>query len=127
MVQGGESLRRLRGRAARCGSGSEELAALAGVYVLYEIARGLADGAWATAIVHARAIVRIEQSAGIFVERQVQHACGMLPLLATVLAALYPVLHLGVTSAAPVWLYRRRPDVFVSRRSALVITPCWRS
>jgi len=122
MERGSEPLRRLCARSVRCGSAAEEAAVLAGVYVMYEFVRGFADRNLATAIVHARDIVRLEQAVGIFVERQVQHACGALPLLAPVLAVLYPMLHLGVTSAALVWLYRRRQDVFVVTRSALVIT-----
>jgi len=122
MERGSEPLRRLCARSVRCGSAAEEAAVLAGVYVMYEFVRGFADRKLATAIVHARDIVRLEQAVGIFVERQVQHACGALPLLAPVLAVLYPMLHLGVTSAALVWLYLRRQDVFVVTRSALVIT-----
>jgi hypothetical protein len=95
---------------------------VASVYLLYELVRGLVAGSRPEAIAHADDLVRLERSLGVFVEEWVQRQSTRYAAVATLLALLYPVLHLGVTSAALVWFHRHRPEVYVLLRTAVVVS-----
>ena len=78
-------------REARPHSGPVELAALAALYAVYEVARGFGGENWVAARDHTADIVALEQRLSLFVERDVQaaaHAIGGIPALLGFLYAL---------------------------------------
>ena len=105
---------------SRSHSGLQELGALAVLYTLYEVVRGVPSENVQAAMRHTAEIVDLEQSVGIYVERGVQEAFETLPVLPTVLGVAYVVLHFAGTTAALVWLHRRHPEHFPIVRTTLV-------
>jgi len=97
-----------------------EAALVAGLYAVYESARGLVDVDRATAVAHARAVAALERRLHIFAEPQVQHVFLRSPLFVRALGLLYVSAHLAVTVAVLAWLYARRPSVFPCVRTALI-------
>ena len=91
------------------------------LYGLYELARGLVVGDKHEAVDHARELVTLERSTGLFVEERVQDAAHTLPGLIDLLNGSYLTLHLAVTVAVLLWLHRRRPEAFPLVRTTLVI------
>jgi hypothetical protein len=106
---------------SRSHSGLHELGALALLYALYEVVRGVPSENVEAAMRHTTEIVDLEQSIGIYVERGVQGTFEALPVLPTVLGIAYVVLHFAGTTAALVWLHRRHPDRFPIVRTTLVV------
>ena len=105
---------------SRSHSGLQELGALAVLYTLYEVVRGVPSENVQAAMRHTAEIVDLEQSVGIYVERGVQEAFETLPVLPTVLGIAYVALHFAGTTAALVWLHRRHPEHFPIVRTTLV-------
>jgi hypothetical protein len=101
-------------------SGLHELGALALLYGLYELVRGVPSENVQAAMRHTAEIVDLERGAGIYVERGVQEAFETLPILPTALGVAYVVLHFAGTTAALVWLHRRHPEHFPIVRTTLV-------
>jgi len=91
------------------------------LYALYEATRGLIAGDRTSAVRHAQDIASFERSLHVFVEGHVQDAAGGLPGLIGTLGMLYLTLHLTVTAAYLLWLYRRRPTAFPFVRTTLLI------
>jgi hypothetical protein len=56
------------------------------------------------------------------VEPRVQHAASTVPSLTALLGVAYLSMHLGVTGATLIWLFRRAPATFVGVRTALVLS-----
>ena len=110
----------LRSWLSRSHSGLQELGALALLYGLYEVVRGVPSENVQTAMRHTAEIVDLEQTVGIYVERGVQEAFEALPVLPTVLGIAYVVLHFAGTTTALVWIHRRHPDHFPIVRTTLV-------
>jgi hypothetical protein len=106
---------------SRSHSGLHELGALALLYALYEVVRGVPSENVEAAMRHTTEIVDLEQSIGIYVERGVQGTFEALPVLPTVLGIAYVVLHFAGTTAALIWLHRRHPDRFPIVRTTLVV------
>jgi PAP2 superfamily len=98
-----------------------EIAAVLGLYALYEATRGLVAGDPAVAVRHARAVASLERSLHVFVESNVQHAAAAVPGAISLLGALYLTLHLSVSGACLLWFHRRRPDAFPLVRTALLL------
>jgi PAP2 superfamily len=98
-----------------------EMLAVVTLYVLYEATRGLAAGGAAVAVDHARSVASVERTVGLFVEHDVQQAAHAVPGLIGTLGVLYLTLHLGVTGAYLIWLYRRDPVAFPVVRTTLLI------
>ncbi|HEY1317032.1 MAG TPA: phosphatase PAP2 family protein [Gaiella sp.] len=111
----------LRAWFSRSHSGLQELGALAVLYGLYEVVRGVPSENVAAAMHHTSEIVALEQSVGIYVEHGVQEAFDALPVLPTVLGLAYVLLHFAGTTAALVWLHRRHPEHFPIVRTTLVV------
>jgi hypothetical protein len=111
----------LRPTVLRRHTGLHEIAALALLYAVYKLVRGIRSVDLALATEHAEEIVRLERSAGIFSERAVQQFCDGIPLLAHTLAVLYPALHVLGTIGALVWVYRSRKSAFPFIRTTLVV------
>jgi hypothetical protein len=99
----------------------KEIAALALLYAVYELVRGIRSVDLAMATEHAEEIVRLERRVGIFSERAVQQFCEGIPLLAHTLAVLYPALHVLGTIGVLVWIYRSRESAFPFIRTTLVV------
>jgi PAP2 superfamily len=105
----------------RVHTGWQELAALTMLYVVYEIVRGFRHEDLATAVEHAQRIVQLEQSLGLGSERAVQRFAEAVPMLAHVLALLYPGLHVTATAGVLVWLHRTHRQAFPLVRTTLVL------
>ena len=106
--------------AARRQTGVAELGIVIVLYAAYEVLRGVGDGTLAVARDHAADIVALERSFNVFVEHAVQQWAAGIPALPTFLGLFYITSHLGLTSAAVVWLHRRRPERFPVVRNTLV-------
>jgi hypothetical protein len=76
--------------------------------LLYEISRTLAKGDLAVAFVHARDVVSVEKSVGIFTELDVQHWTLARPWVLDVANTTYFHAHFAVTTCFMFWLYLRR-------------------
>jgi hypothetical protein len=105
----------------RVHSGRWEILALAALYGLYELVRGIGSVDFASATEHAQQIVRLERSLGVFSERAVQQFCDGIPPLAHALAILYPTLHVVGTIGVLFWVYRSRGSAYPFVRTTLVV------
>jgi hypothetical protein len=100
---------------------SAEAALVVVLYGLYELARGMVVGDPAEAVRHARQLVTLERSTGLFVEERMQDAAHAFPGLIDLLSISYLTFHLAVTVVALLWLHRRRPAAFPLVRTTLVL------
>jgi hypothetical protein len=87
-----------------------QLGLFAAVDVLYELSRTFAEGDLGAAFVHARDVVSIEQTLGIFTEMDVQHFALRHPSILDVANLTYFHAHFAVTTLFMFWLYLRRND-----------------
>ena len=111
---------RLRHVVARPWGGPAELGLAVALYALYEVVRGFGSTSLQLARAHTADIVALEQRLHVFGELDVQRAVDGIPAVPAVLGFLYMSLHLGVTSAALVWVYRRHRDSFPLVRTTIV-------
>jgi len=111
----------LRDVARRTHPGWQEAIALASLYGIYELLRGVRTIDFTTAAEHADQIARFEQRVGVFSERAVQQFCEGIPALAHVFAILYPTLHVVGTIGVIVWVYHGRRSVFPFVRTTLIV------
>lgn len=98
-----------------------EAAAVLILYGAYEASRSLVVGDVGVAVQHARAIVSVERSLHVFVERDVQHAAEAVPGLIGALGLVYLTLHLAVTAGFLLWLHHHRPAAFPLIRTTLAL------
>ena len=98
-----------------------EAAVVLVLYGLYELARGMVVGDAAEAVRHARQLVTLERSTGVFIEERMQDAAHAFPGLIELLSISYLTFHLAVTVAVLLWLHRRRSAAFPLIRTTLVI------
>ena len=98
-----------------------EAAVVLVLYGLYELARGMVVGDAAVAVRHARQVVTLERSTGVFIEARMQDAAQAFPGLIDLLSISYLTFHLIVTVVVLLWLHRRRPAAFPLIRTTLVI------
>jgi len=110
----------IRGTLASPQRGVVEVAALFGLYGLYQVVRGFGELDFEAAQRNTAAIVALEQRLQFFVERSVQDWALTVPGLAGVLGFAYLALHLLLTPAALVWVYRAHRDRFALVRTTLV-------
>jgi hypothetical protein len=89
-----------------------QLGLFAAVDVLYELSRTFAKGDLGAAFVHARDVVSIEQTLGIFTEMDVQHFALRHPSVLDVANLTYFHAHFAVTTLFMFWLYLRRNDFY---------------
>lgn len=99
---------------------AEAIAVLA-LYAGYEATRGLVVGTPADAVRHAHEVASLEQSLHISLERQVQASAHAVPGLLGTLGVAYLTLHLAMTAAFLLWLYRRRPAAYPLIRTTLLL------
>ena len=99
-----------------------EVAALLGLYGLYQLIRGFGELDFAAAQRNTAAIVDLEQRFQIFVERGVQDWALGVPALPGVLGFAYLALHLVLTPGVLVWVYRSHRERFAVVRTTLVVS-----
>ena len=100
--------------------GVVEVAALFGLYGFYQLIRGFGELDFAAAQRNTEAIVALEQRLQVFVERGVQNWAMGVPGLAGLLGFAYLALHLVLTPAVLVWVYRTHRERFALVRTTLV-------
>jgi hypothetical protein len=100
--------------------GLREVAVFALALLAYQATRALSIGNAQDAFAHSWNVIELEKAAGIFVEPAIQvWALGHTGLVEALNTA-YLVLHLPVTIAFFVWLYRRRPSAYPLVRSMFI-------
>lgn len=102
--------------------GAVEVAALFGLYGIYQLIRGFGELDFEAAHRNTAAIVELEQRFQIFVERGVQDWALSVPGLAALLGVAYLALHLVLTPAVLVWVYRAHRAWFAVVRTTLVVS-----
>src|SRR5665648_514193 len=90
------------------------------LYLLYGAIRNLAPDQVVEAQRNARAILGAERLLGIDVERKINLAGAALPWLVIPTNYYYATMHMAVTAAVLVWLYRRRPAHYARARAVLL-------
>jgi len=110
------------GRFLTAHRGAAEVALIGALYLVSELSRGLAgDATAAEAERHAHTIVGWERGAHVFGEGAVQRTVEHVPGLPGLLGYAYVTLHLAVTAAVLVWLYRRVQQAYRTLRNILVL------
>ena len=97
-----------------------EAAVMAGLYWLYESARGWVAGTTADALANARGIVDAEKWLGIYWERSIQQAFINTDWFITALNWWYGTVHFLIPAGVLVLLYRKMPARFVRWRNTLL-------
>ena len=97
-----------------------EIAAIVGLYGIYELVRGQGHATLTAAKEHTDGIVSLERHLHVFGERGIQHAAHFVPGLPTLLGVAYIALHFLGTAVFLVWLHRRHPLHFPRVRNTLV-------
>lgn len=97
-----------------------ELLLLVVLYLLYVAIRNLAPDQVVDAQRNARAILGAEGLLGMDVERTINLAGAALPWLVIPANYYYATMHMAVTAAVLVWLYRRRPAHYARTRAVLL-------
>jgi hypothetical protein len=114
-------LRTLRFWLGRAHSPKVEIASAVGLYLLYELGRGLVADRFDLAHRHAEDVINLERSFHLLWEQDIQDAVLGYPGLVDLLSAAYLSLHIGVTVLLFVWLYRNHRSVFPVARTALIV------
>lgn len=91
------------------------------VDLLYEGTRALADANVRTAFRHARSIVHLEQSLGVFSELDIQHWVLHRPWATSVADYTYFYSYFTVTVLFMFWMYLRRNDYYYFVRNAVFV------
>jgi len=89
------------------------------VDLLYEASRAVATGSVAAAFVHARDVVSVEQTLGIFSEVHLQRWALGHPDIVSLANLTYFHAHFGVTTLFMFWLYLRRNQHYYFVRNML--------
>ncbi|MGH2935989.1 MAG: phosphatase PAP2 family protein [Gaiellaceae bacterium] len=98
-----------------------EIFAIAALYLGGELFRGLADGGRASAVRHADDIVRVERQLHVFDEAAVQRAVRHVYGLSSFLGYAYLTVHLAVTVAILIWVYRSHRPAYGRVRNVLAV------
>ena len=105
---------------ARPHRGVVEVAALFALYGLYEVVRGFGHASLEVAKANTADIVALERSLGVYGELGLQQLAERVPGLPALLGFAYISLHIVVTTAVLVWVYRKRRDSFPIVRTTLI-------
>jgi hypothetical protein len=98
-----------------------EAVLLLGLYLVGELARGVARGGGPTAQAHAAFVVRLERRLHVFDESTIQHVAGHVDGLPAFLGYAYVSVHLAGTATVLVWVYLRRRGAYARLRNTLVV------
>jgi hypothetical protein len=112
----------LRGALASPHRGAVEVAALFGLYGVYELLRGFGELDFAAAHRHTADIVALEQRLHVFGERSVQEWAQSIPGLPSALGFAYIAFHLVLTAGVLVWVYRAHRERFPLVRTTLILS-----
>jgi len=112
----------LRSALASPHRGLVEVAALMGLYGVYEVIRGFGELNFELAYANTADIVALERSFGVFVERGVQEWTHSIPGLPSALGFAYIAFHFVLTIVAMVWVYRWHRPHFALVRTALAVS-----
>jgi PAP2 superfamily len=91
------------------------------VDIAYELTRGLSEGSVLPAFAHARDVVSLERSLGIFTELDVQHWALQRHWALDVADFTYFHAHFVITVAFMFWLYLRRNNHYYFIRNAVFV------
>jgi hypothetical protein len=105
----------------RAGRGVVEIGLIAALYWASELSRGLAGGGAEAAQQHAADVVSLERRLHIFGEGAVQDAVHRVAGLPSLLGYAYLGLHLALTAATLVWVFRRHPHAYPALRNTLFL------
>lgn len=106
--------------ARRRGRGARELLLLTLCYGCYAVARVLVDDDWSRALASADAILTLERSVGIDVERDLNRLTVGTEALGVAMSWWYATTHFVVTVVVLVWAWRRGPAQYVPARRILL-------
>jgi membrane-associated phospholipid phosphatase len=90
-------------------------------YYMYRIVRGIEHGQVTSAFEHARSIIHLEQSMGLFIEPGVQHWAQDQGWAINVANFLYVNSHFVVTTSFLAWLYLARNRTFYFVRNMFMV------
>src|SRR5215218_10216461 len=96
-----------------------EVGLVLGLYVVYELTRGLQTANVADAERTGWALLHWEQRWHLAIEAPLNTGLQQLPVIAVAFGYFYATLHFLVTPAVLVYLYRRHPGKYVAARTAL--------
>jgi len=112
----------LRGALASPHRGLVEVAALIGLYGVYELIRGFGELNFDLAYENTADIVALERSLGVFTERSVQQWAQGIPGLPSILGFAYIAFHFVLTIVAMIWVYRSHRPQFALVRTTLAVS-----
>ena len=98
-----------------------QLLLFAAAYYLYRVVRGVVDGQAVAAFEHARSLIHIEQSVGLFFEPSVQSWAQGQGWLITAANWMYVNSHFVVTTTFLGWLYIARNQAFYFVRNMFMV------
>jgi hypothetical protein len=98
-----------------------QLVLFCAAYYLYRIVRGAVDGQTVAAFEHARQLIHVEQSLGLFFEPGVQHWADADGWPITIANWMYVNSHFVVTTTFLVWLYVARNRAFYFVRNMFMV------
>jgi membrane-associated phospholipid phosphatase len=98
-----------------------QLLLFCGAYYLYRIVRGVVDGQAVAAFEHARQLIHIEQSMGLFFEPSLQHWAQDQGWAITFANWMYVNSHFVITTTFLAWLYLARNRTFYYVRNMFMV------
>src|SRR3954469_5180334 len=98
-----------------------EIGLVLGLYVAYEVSRGMQSASVPDAERTGWALLHWEQRWHLAIEAPLNTGLQHLPVIAVFFGYFYATLHFVVTPVVLVYLYRCRPDSYRSARTALVL------
>lgn len=99
-----------------------EIAILTGVYLVYAFSRGSLDAKSSVALDHARTLMDIERSLGIFVERDIQSLFLGNSVLTHLANVLYTICYYPAVILFALWAYWRHRPKYKFVRTVFVIS-----
>jgi membrane-associated phospholipid phosphatase len=100
---------------------ARQLAIWFGFYIVYQVARGLADRDVARAFENGREVIDIERRAGALWELSLQGALHSSDLLMRMASWTYWLSQFAVLGVALLWVYLRRNDSFLRFRNSVLV------
>lgn len=99
-----------------------EVGILVGVYLIYSFSRGSIDAKSATAFQHARDIIDLEKTLGIFVEKDIQSIFLEHSILTHIANILYTICYYPALILFAIWAYWRHRPQYKFIRTVFVIS-----
>ena len=99
-----------------------EVGILAAVYAVYSISRGSIDASKATALQHARDLMQLEKTLGIFIEQDIQSLFLKTSLLTHLANVLYTICYYPSVILFAIWAYWRHRSQYKFMRTVFVVS-----